>query len=336
MPTTANKRPKTQTTCVAIVMFLLWWKADAGVAQVLTVDKALPTYEPVSGVSGNLNSIGSDTLNNLMLLWGEAFREMYPNVNIQVQGAGSSTAPPALIDATAQIGPMSRPMTGSEIDRFEARHGYKPTEVRIGIDALAVFVHRDNPIQGLSLQQIDAIFSSTYRLGGRPIRTWGQLGLTGDWANRPISLYGRNAVSGTYGVFKNIALGGGDFDGNRYQEQPGSSTVVQSITADRFGIGYSGVGYATSGVRILEIGRSGGRDHFPPTPENALTGRYPLARFLLVYVNQSPREPLDRLTYEFLRFVTSRQGQEIVARDGFFPLPAQVAEQTMNSLRETP
>ncbi len=299
----------------------------------IELDPNLPEYTPVSGISGNLNSIGSDTLNNLMLLWGEAFREMYPNVNIQVQGAGSSTAPAALIDATAQIGPMSRPMTGAEIDRFEARFGYAPTAVRVGIDALAVFVHRDNPIAGLNLQQIDAIFSSTYRLGGSPIRTWGDVGLTGDWADRPISLYGRNAVSGTYGVFKNIALGGGDFDDDRYQEQPGSSTVVQSITADRYGIGYSGIGYATSGVRFINVGPGDSPSFFEPTPANALDGNYPLARFLMVYVNKNPRESMDRLTYEFVRFINSRQGQEIVVRDGFFPLPATVAEETMNAIR---
>ena len=299
----------------------------------LAIDSDLPEYTPVAGISGNLNSIGSDTLNNLMLMWAEGFRAIYPNVNIQIQGAGSSTAPAALIDGTAQIGPMSRPMTGSEIDRFEARYGYAPTEVRVGIDALAVFVHRDNPIEGLNLQQIDSIFSSTYRLGGSPILNWGQAGLSGDWANRPISLYGRNSVSGTYGLFKNIALGGGDFDDARYQEQPGSSTVVQSITADRFGIGYSGIGYGTSGVRAIAVGAGNSEELFEPTPENCISGDYPLARFLMVYVNKNPREPMDRLTYEFIRFINSRQGQEVVVRDGFFPLPAVVAAETMEKLK---
>jgi len=299
----------------------------------VAVDADLPDYTPVSGISGNLNSIGSDTLNNLMLLWAEAFREIYPNVNVQIQGAGSSTAPAALIDGTAQFGPMSRMMTGAEIDRFEARYGYQPTAIKVGIDALAIFVHRDNPIEGLNLQQIDSIFSSTYRLGGSPIRTWGELGLTGDWADRPISLYGRNSVSGTYGVFKNIALGGGDFDGDRYQEQPGSSTVVQSVTADRYGIGYSGIGYATSGVRMPKVGPADSDELFEPTPEHAVNGNYPIARFLVVYVNKNPREPMDRLTFEFIRYINSRQGQEVVVRDGFFPLPAVVAAETVDSVR---
>ncbi len=297
------------------------------------LDPDLPEYDRVSGVSGNLNSIGSDTLNNLLLLWAEGFREIYPNVNIQVQGAGSSTAPAALIDGTAQLGPMSRAMTGAEMDRFEARHGYKPTEIRVAIDALAVFVHRENPIAGLSLPQIDAIYSNTYRLGHNPIRNWGQAGLTGDWANRSISLYGRNSVSGTYGYFKNVALGGGDFDGARYQEQPGSSTVVQSVTADRFGIGYSGIGYQTSGVRAIPVAKELDGELFEPTPQNCVTGDYPLARFLYVYVNKNPREPMDRLTFEFIRFIQSKQGQEVVLRDGFFPLPAIATAQELEKVQ---
>jgi phosphate transport system substrate-binding protein len=302
-------------------------------AQTLKADPNLPDYTPVAGISGNLNSVGSDTLNNMLLLWGEGFRTIYPNVNIQVQGAGSSTAPPALIDGTAQLGPMSRAMSASEIDRFEARHGYKPTEIRVGIDALAVFVSRENPIQGLSLGQVDAIFSNTYRYGHKPMRTWGEVGLTGDWAQRPISLYGRNSVSGTYGFFKEVALGGGDFDGARYQEQPGSSTVVQSLTADRFGIGYSGIGYGTSGVRAIPLsGPKGGTLH-EPTPENCVSGDYPLARFLFVYVNKNPRQSMDRLTYEFIRYISSKQGQEVVIRDGFFPLPAPVAAHNLKSVQ---
>ncbi len=306
--------------------------AAATVSAQLQVDPNLPEYTRVPGISGNLNSIGSDTLNNLMLMWAEGFRQIYPNVNIQVQGAGSSTAPAALIDGTAQLGPMSREMTGAEMDRFEQRYGYRPTEIRVAIDALAVFVNRENPIEGLSLPQIDAIFSSTYRLGHTPIRTWGEVGLTGDWANRPISLYGRNSVSGTYGFFKNVALGGGDFHGERYQEQPGSSTVIQSLTADRFGIGYSGIGYATSGVRAIPVAQQHGGKLVAPTPENCLSGDYPLARFLYIYVNKNPREPMDRLTHEFIRFINSRQGQEIVVRDGFFPLPLVQVEATLKAL----
>lgn len=290
------------------------------------VDPNLPTYEPVSGVSGNLNSIGSDTLNNLMTLWAEGFEAIYPNVKIQIEGKGSSTAPPALIEGTAQIGPMSREMKGSEIDAFEDRFGYKPTAVGTAIDALAVFVNKDNPLTTISSQQIDSVFSNTYRKGGKPITEWSQLGLEGSLGSRPISLYGRNSASGTYGFFKKVALGGGDFSSN-VKEQPGSSSVVQGIGSDLAGIGYSGIGYMTSGVKAIQI------DGIEPTAKNCLDGSYPLARQLLVYVNRDPRQPMDKLTYEFLRFVLSKQGQEVVAKDGYYPLPAPIAAQILKSLQ---
>lgn len=291
-----------------------------------SVDPGLPVYEPVSGVSGNLNSIGSDTLNNLMTLWAEGFEAIYPNVNIQIEGKGSSTAPPALIEGTAQIGPMSRQMKGSEIDAFESRFGYKPTMVGTGIDALAVFVNKDNPIESISPQEIDSIFSNTYRKGGTPITEWNQLGLEGSLGDRAMSLYGRNSASGTYGFFKKVALAGGDFSSN-VKEQPGSSSVVQGIGSDLAGIGYSGIGYTTSGVKAINI------DGVEPSEENCLNGSYPLARQLLVYVNRDPREPMDKLTFEFLRFVLSKQGQEVVAKDGYYPLPAPIAAQILDSLK---
>lgn len=314
-----NKRFFTKLLAGATVSLLL---------PVSLLRSELPDYERVSGVSGNLNSIGSNTLTVVLQLLAEGFQNTYPNVNIQIQGAGSGTAPAALIDGTAQIGPMSRLIRPAEVDAFEERYGYKPTQVVIGIDALAVFVHRDNPIEGLSLQQVDAIFSSTNRLGGSPIRSWGDAGASGEWANQRISVYGRNSVSGTYGVFRDIALGGGDFDGQRYQEMPGSSAVVQAVGEDRNGVGYSGVGYLTPGTRAIKIGAEEGGELFDPTPENAVTGDYPISRLLFVYVNKAPDQPLDTLTAEFLRYALSREGQAAVERAGFFSLPeAFAAEQ---------
>ncbi len=291
-----------------------------------SVDPDLPTYEPVSGVSGNLNSIGSDTLNNLMTLWAEGFEAIYPNVRIQIEGKGSSTAPPALIEGTAQIGPMSREMKGSEIDAFEARYGYKPTLVGTAIDALAIFVNKDNPLEDISSQDIDSIFSNTYRKGGTPVTHWNQLGLQGSLGARPLSLYGRNSASGTYGFFKEVALAGGDFSSN-VKEQPGSSSVVQGIGSDLAGIGYSGIGYITSGVKAIQI------DGVEPSAANCIDGSYPLARQLIVYVNRDPRKPMDTLTFEFIRYILSKQGQEVVAKDGYYPLPASVAAQILGSLK---
>lgn len=303
--------------------------ASAAQAEV-AVDPALPTYAAVEGVSGNLVSIGSDTLNNLMTYWSEGFRTFYPNVAVQIQGAGSGTAPPALIEGTAQFGPMSRPMRGTEIEQFEARYGYPPVPVRGAIDALAVFVHRDNPIECLSLQQVDAIFSST-RAGGADaaITTWGEAGLTGEWANRPIAMYGRNSASGTYGYFKDVALFGGDFS-PAVREQPGSSTVIQGVAADIGGIGYSGIGYATADVRAVPLRGEDG-ECYAPNGDNAASGDYPLARFLYVYMNHNPNAALEPLRAEFIRYVYSQQGQADVMRAGYIPVVEAIANQDLEA-----
>ncbi|GAB4165783.1 MAG: phosphate ABC transporter substrate-binding protein PstS [Terrimicrobiaceae bacterium] len=296
------------------------------------VDPEIQPYQQTSGVTGNLNSIGSDTLNNLMTLWAEGFKKVYPNVNIQIEGKGSSTAPVALIEGTAQLGPMSRPMKSSEIDEFEKKFGYKPTEVPVAVDALAVFVNKDNPLPGLTMAQVDSIFSSTRKRGGPEITTWGQVGLTGDWANKPISIFGRNSASGTYGFFKDEALDKGDFKAT-VKEQPGSSAVVQGVATDLSAIGYSGIGYRTPDVRSVPLGEKPG-EFVEATYENCVSGDYPLARFLYVYVNKKPGAPMDKLTAEFLKYVVSREGQEIVVKDGYFPLPKEAEQQVLEFLKE--
>lgn len=299
------------------------------VAEESHIDPALPTYTAVSGVSGNLNSMGSDTLNNLMTLWAEGFKKAYPNVNVQIEGKGSSTAPPALIEGTAQLGPMSRPMKAEEIDAFEKKHGYKPTEIRVAIDALAVFVHKDNPLKGVTMKQVDSIFSQTRKKGGDDITDWAHLGLDA-WKGRALSLFGRNSASGTYGFFQEHALAKGDFKPT-VKEQPGSSAVVQGIGADPYAIGYSGIGYKTSGVRALPIAGDDG-EFYEANYTNSLDGNYPLARFLVVYVNKKPGQPLDALTLEFLKFVLSKDGQMIVEKDGYYPVPAEVAAEIVESI----
>ena len=306
--------------------------APAAFAAAVKVDASLPAYRKTGGVSGNLSSVGSDTLNNLMTLWAEGFRKQYPNVKIQIEGKGSSTAPPALIEGTAQLGPMSRAMKPTEIDAFEKRYGYKPTPVRVAIDGLAVYVHKDNPIRELTMEQVDAIFSKTRRLGGaKEIRTWGDLGLEGAWANKPISLYGRNSASGTYGYFKEHALGKGDFK-DTVKEQPGSASVVQGITEDKYGIGYSGLGYKTSGVKSVALAAKGKKTFVTDEAANVLAGTYPLSRFLYVYVNKAPGKPAPPLVREFVRFVLSKEGQEEVVKDGYLPVNAKIAADELGKL----
>ncbi len=299
-------------------------------AQAVKVDPAIPAYKSTSGISGNLNSVGSDTLNNLMTLWAEGFQQKYPNVRIQVEGKGSSTAPPALISGTAQIGPMSRAMKSSELDEFEKTFGYKPTAVRVAVDALAVYVNKDNPIDKMTIAQVDAAFSKTRNCGASSsIDTWGGAGVSA-WSNRPISLYGRNSASGTYGYFKSNALCKGDYK-DTVKEQPGSASVVQGVTEDLYGMGYSGIGYKTSGVKAISLSKDG-TSYYSTEPADVYAGNYPLARFLYLYINKAPNRDTDPLVREFLRFVLSKEGQEVVVKDGYLPMPSSIVNEELSQL----
>jgi phosphate transport system substrate-binding protein len=314
---------------LAIILLVLFWTGSASGGNI-EVDPQLSNYSKQGGVSGNVSSVGSDTLNNLMTLWSEKFKQFYPNINIQVEGKGSSTAPPALISATAQLGPMSRAMKQKEIDAFESKFGYKPTPVRVAVDALAVFVNKDNPIKGLNLEQVDALFSKSRRRGHKEVTTWGDLGVTGNWADRPISAYGRNSASGTYGFFKKLVMKKGDYK-DQVKEQPGSASVVQSVSVDPFSAGYSGIGYKTSSVRALPLAESG-TSFVAPTTENALAGEYPLARFLYIYVNKAPGKPLDPLTKEFVKMILSKEGQQVVVKGGYFPIAKAVTDEDLQKI----
>ena len=295
-----------------------------------TLDPGLKAYSSTSGISGTLKSIGSDTLNNLMTLWAEGFRKVYPNVQIEIEGKGSSTAPPALVAGTAQFGPMSRLMKGAEIDAFEKKFGYKPTAINVSLDSLAVYVHKDNPIKCLTLQQVDAIFSKNRR-GGYvgDITNWSQVEIPN---LGPISLYGRNSASGTYGFFKETALFNGDYK-DSVKEQPGSSTVVQGVASDKGGIGYSGIGYKTADVRAVPIASKPGSECFDATEENVLSGDYPLSRFLVVYVNKNPTQKMDPLRLEFIKFILSKEGQEVNIKDGYYPVTSAIVEDELNKVK---
>jgi phosphate transport system substrate-binding protein len=319
-------------TLIAAMGFATSAMFSVTVNAVQVVDAGVPTYQKVNGISGNLSSVGSDTLANLMTLWAEEFNREYPNVNIQIQAAGSSTAPPALTEGTSNIGPMSREMKDDELVAFEDKYGYKPTAIPVAIDALAVLVNKDNPIKGLSLPQVDAIFSSTRKCGhASEIDNWGDAGVAA-WAAKSIQLYGRNSVSGTYGYFKEHALCKGDFKSN-VNEQPGSASVVQSVTSSANGIGYSGMGYTTSGVKMVALAKKEGQPFVEATPENAINGSYPLTRYLYIYINKKPNQPLAPLENEFIKMVLSKIGQQVVIKDGYIPLPAKVVDKVLTTLK---
>ena len=296
------------------------------------IDPKLPDYVPGTPVAGAIKSVGSDTMNNMMTLWSEGFRKFYPNVKIEIEGKGSSTAVPALVQGTANFGPMSRAAKPAEQNEFEKRFGYKAVQLSTSIDMLAVYVNKVNPIKGMTLAQADAVFSSTRKLGLKgDIRTWGQAGLTGEWANAPISMYGRNSASGTYGFFKGKVLGKGDYKSS-VKEQPGSSAVVQGVATDKFGIGYSGIGYMTADVRAVPLAEEAGGDFVEAAPENAYSGDYPLARPLLLTVNFKPGSKLDPLRREFIKYIFSKQGQADVVKDGYFPITGKVAAKALESV----
>lgn len=298
-----------------------------------TLAEELPSYKKVEGVSGSLSSVGSDTLANLMAMWTEDYKKFYPNVTIQVQAAGSSTAPPALTEGTSNLGPMSRKMKDKEEEAFEKKYGYKATPIRVAIDQVAVYVHKDNPVKGLTIPQVDAIFSATRKCDAKEdITTWGQVEVSGDLAKQKIQLFGRNSVSGTYGYFKKHALCKGDYKAN-VNEQPGSAAVVQAVNESTNGIGYSGIGYKTAGVKTVPLAKETGGKFIEATEENAISGEYPLSRFLYVYVNKEPNKPLPPLTMEFIKMVLSKQGQEIVTKDGYVALPAKIAKEELTKLQ---
>jgi phosphate transport system substrate-binding protein len=337
-PAAAARSAPPRSTLKALVVSALTGLVLSGctgqsLAAAPELDARLPSYDRTTGeVSGALKCVGSDTMNNLVALWAEGFKRSYPSVREAIEGKGSSSGPPALIEGTSTFGPMSRDWKPTEIDAFKQRNGYPPTVIPTAIDMLAVFVHKDNPIESLSLQQVDAIFSKN-RNGGLPtdIRTWGDLGLGGEWKNRPISLYGRNSASGTYGYFKEHALFKGDFKPT-VKEQPGSSSVVQAIANDRYAIGYSGIGYRTADVRPVPLAMRPGEAAVAAEAENAYAGRYPLARFLYLSVNFKPGGSLDPLRREFLRYVLSADGQESVLKDGYLPVTAPIAKRALESV----
>lgn len=314
--------------CCLIASIIMTHSAQAQVK----VDQDLPDYKPVEGVSGDIKAVGSDTLNNLMALWSEGFKKIYPNVQVEIEGKGSSTAPPALIEGTSNFGPMSRKMKDKEIDAFVEKYGYAPVELPTSIDMLAVYVNKDNPINGMTIPQVDAIFSKTRKMGySEDITNWGQLNLDGQFSNLPISVYGRNSASGTYGYFKKHVLGKGDYK-DSVKEQPGSSAVVQGVASDIGGIGYSGIGYKTADVKAIALAPSEGDEMIPATPEYAYTGEYPLARYLYIYVNYKPGSQLDPIRREFIKYIFSKQGQEMVVKDGYYPVTADIARETLEQV----
>jgi len=298
----------------------------------IALDSNLPAYQAVSGISGQIKSVGSDTLNNEMALWAKGFEGQYPSVKVEIEGKGSATAPPALLKGASQFGPMSRPMSADEIGAFEKKYGYKPAHFRVAADALAIYVNKDNPILCLTLQQLDQIFSSTRQgSGSRSIDTWGGVGMTGEWATKPIAIYGRNSLSGTYEFFRSTVLYNGEYK-ESVKQQPGSADVVRNVADDKYAIGYSGLGYKTEGVRTVPLAAFYGAQCYDTTAEATYSGKYPVARYLYIYLNKAPDEPLDPLRAEFIKYILSKDGQTLTEKGGYYPISNEIREHELETM----
>lgn len=286
----------------------------------------------LGALTGTLSSTGSDTLHNMMMLWRREFAALHPQLNIQIQSSGSATAPVALIEGTASLGPMSRLMLSTEQRRFRNRFGYDAYAVPVALDMLAIYVHQDNPLQQISMAELEAIYAQNRRCSFHPaIKRWGELGLTGAWQTRHLAVYGRNSASGTYAFFRQRALCNDDFQA-RVQQLPGAAAVVRAVSLNVNGVGYSGFGQQIAGVKMLAVSKENTTEAILPSAEHALSGAYPLARLLYIYVNKAPEQPLPLAEREFIRFILSAKGQQLLLNDGLVPVPEQLAQQISREL----
>jgi phosphate transport system substrate-binding protein len=306
--------------------------AEGAVDVAISSSDALPPYAPLAGLTGKFTSIGESATTNVVARLAAEFRRIYPDVTLEITASLTSIGPSALLEGRADIVPMSRELTAEEVQGFTKKYGYPPTEIKVAADALAIYVEKRNPVPGLTLGQLDGIFSRTQRRGGSSIETWGQAGLTGEWANRPITLYGYGPEDGARQVFQQQALGGGEFRLSLRVEGGGSS-IVQGVAANPGAIGFASIFFACKGVRVVPLAGADGR-FCAPTTENIRSHQYPLSRFLYIYVNKPPRRPFGGPAAEFLRFLLSREGQQIVADGGNIPLDAATVNEGRRGLAE--
>jgi phosphate transport system substrate-binding protein len=292
---------------------------DDGLYPIL--DKQIHPYSPQSRVSGKLEIIGSNTMEPILERWKDKLEKVHPDLEIILETGGSNTGVESLMSEKTKIAAMSRPMNNKEIEEFTKRVGYPPISVPVALDAFAVFVHKDNPLDHITFQQLDAMFSSERRRGAHePLDMWGQLGLSGIWEQAPILVQIRDAKSGTGQFFREFVLQGGK-DKETVMVQPGAASVVYAVMNDPYAIGYSGIGYRTNSVKPLRVAALEGAPFVEPTFESAINGSYPLRRVLYLYVNQPPHTERSPILSEIVKFAVSLEGQQIVAKSGFFPLP---------------
>jgi phosphate transport system substrate-binding protein len=311
--------------------------------------RGLPSYRASDELSGEIRSIGADTMEKLMKLWIDGFRKLHPNVTFKMEAEASGTAAPALTAATSDIGPVAREMLPNEVEPFEKRYGYKPFAVRVSggsyrtpgkTHAIAFLVNKINPIDKLTFAQLDAIYSTTRKLGYKEdITTWGQLGLKGEWADKPIHLWGLKRPNGIAYFVQERVFGGGEYkDGINERTTVGSlpalDAIAQGVAADPYAIGIAGFGNVTPDVKAVALAATNGGPYFKGTFEEVVDQKYPLSRVIHIYLNRAPGKPLDPKVREFLRYILSQEGQDAVLQEGIFlPLTPEQVKQELARLR---
>jgi phosphate transport system substrate-binding protein len=288
------------------------------------LDAALPEYRRAQNADGKLTSIGSSALTQMLNRWSDDFKRIHPALEFEVIGGGSGTAPPALVEGKADLAPMSRPMNDGERAAFRTKFGYEPTQITVGVDALAVLVNKNNPIKQISLRDLDALYSLSRKRGGGEIATWGQLGLKDAWAPQPIRVFGPNSAQGMYALFRADVLQGGEY---RYdmRSEPVASAISQGVAADDFAIGFASHVFASARARPVAVSETPDGNAVLPTQATSASGEYPLARKLYIYINRKPGVALTPTLAEFIRYVCSKQGQGVAIELGHFPLSAKLA-----------
>lgn len=340
------------TTLLPALLALASFHAGAEAPDFLA---GLPSYQPHQQVSGTIRTWGNPYIPELMSAWQKGFLRYQPGIRFDTNMKGTEAAMAGLYSEIADVVFIGREPYQPELAAFEQWYGYKPTELKITSGSYAtqhktfslmVYVHKDNPLAQLTLAQLDAVYGMERRRGApRAIRTWGDLGLKGAWAKRPIHVYGYNFDTGMAGFFRKVVLKDSarwnpelkDLNNGRTAAGDvinAGTYILDAVAKDPDAIGFANVLFENPGVKSLALAEKDGGPYVAPTLENAWKRSYPLTRYSTAFINRPPGQPVDPKVLEFMRYILSKEGMEAIVRDGaFLPLNAAMIEQQLKSLR---
>jgi phosphate transport system substrate-binding protein len=323
-------RNVTRWSTTACLLGTLLIAANSASAQV-TLDQSLPAYRPINALTGELTIVGSDAMTQLADVWAERFKQFYPDVQIKILSASSTRSLLAVQQGQAQIGLMSREVLPEEIDAFQQAAGHEPTILVSSYERIAVLVNNQNPIQGLTLADLDALYSATRKRGRAAIGAWGDLGVGGALARTPVNVLVRDETTGPPALVKALVLQGEDYRADAARHDSYLS-LVKAVAADPSAIGFAGTTYLLKGVRPVPIAIEADQPFVAVDSEAADLGQYPLVRPQHLVVSYRGPETQTEIQREFLKYIFSDMGQEDVVTAGFQPIPgnpAKVARQAV-------